>query len=207
MADRAVRHPGEVAVQGPTAVCHAALQQFDADPDVEVIVISRGSGSVEDLLPFSNETLLRAVAAARTPVVSAIGHDVDTPLLDHVADWRVDAHGRGQAGGARHAAQERQGVEQARQRARRAIATRVERAPPPRRPPFTPRDGRPDRHAQGTAGGGRGLTRRARHRTLASVHRAADQIAHLRARVRAPLRPCRRSSGGMPWCSTATATS
>ena len=51
-----------------------------------MIVIARGGGSVEDLLPFSNETLMRAVAAARTPVVSAIGHESDTPLLDLVAD-------------------------------------------------------------------------------------------------------------------------
>jgi exodeoxyribonuclease VII large subunit len=58
-------------------------------PEVDVIVIARGGGGVEDLLPFSNETLLRAVAAAVTPVVSAIGHDVDTPLLDFVADVRA----------------------------------------------------------------------------------------------------------------------
>jgi exodeoxyribonuclease VII large subunit len=64
----------------------AALQRLDADPVVDVIVIARGGGSVEDLLPFSNETLVRAVSAARTPVVSAIGHETDVPLLDHVAD-------------------------------------------------------------------------------------------------------------------------
>ena len=51
-----------------------------------MIVIARGGGSVEDLLPFSNEALLRAVAQARTPVVSAIGHETDRPLLDLVAD-------------------------------------------------------------------------------------------------------------------------
>ena len=77
-----------VAVQGPNAVSEivAALKRLDADPTVEVIVIARGGGGVEDLLPFSNETLVRAVSAARTPVVSAIGHETDAPLLDLVAD-------------------------------------------------------------------------------------------------------------------------
>jgi exodeoxyribonuclease VII large subunit len=77
-----------VATQGNTAVTEviAALQRLDADPDVGVIVIARGGGGVEDLLPFSNEALLRAVADARTPVVSAIGHETDRPLLDLVAD-------------------------------------------------------------------------------------------------------------------------
>lgn len=81
----------EVAVQGVNAVPEvtAALAELDADPHVDVIVIARGGGSVEDLLPFSNETLVRAVAAARTPVVSAIGHEQDTPLLDYVADLRA----------------------------------------------------------------------------------------------------------------------
>jgi exodeoxyribonuclease VII large subunit len=77
-------------VQGAQSVPHIlkALAKLDADPDVEVIVIARGGGSVEDLLPFSDEALCRAVSAARTPVVSAIGHEPDTPLLDHVADLR-----------------------------------------------------------------------------------------------------------------------
>src|SRR6185437_1680996 len=77
-----------VATQGATAVTEVvdALLRLDADPEVDVIVIARGGGSVEDLLPFSNETLIRAVSDARTPVVSAIGHESDVPLLDHVAD-------------------------------------------------------------------------------------------------------------------------
>ena len=82
---------GEAPVQGPTAV-PAILDQLavlDADPEVEVIIIARGGGSVEDLLPFSDETLLRAVADCRTPVVSAIGHEPDNPLLDLVADVRA----------------------------------------------------------------------------------------------------------------------
>ena len=80
-----------VAVQGPYAVTEVtdALGRLDRDPAVEVIVVARGGGSVEALLPFSDETLLRAVAACRTPVVSAIGHEPDVPLLDLVADVRA----------------------------------------------------------------------------------------------------------------------
>ncbi|MDP9115969.1 MAG: exodeoxyribonuclease VII large subunit [Actinomycetota bacterium] len=91
------RQPGvrfrieNVATQGPSAVNEivAALARLDSDGDVDLIVIARGGGSVEDLLPFSNETLLRAVVAARTPIVSAIGHETDKPLLDYVADLAV----------------------------------------------------------------------------------------------------------------------
>lgn len=81
----------EVAVQGPFAVTQIvdALASLDRDPEVDVIVIARGGGDVQELLAFSDETLLRAVAAARTPVVSAIGHEADAPLLDHVADVRA----------------------------------------------------------------------------------------------------------------------
>lgn len=81
----------EVAVQGAQAVTAVteAVAELDAMPLVDVIVIARGGGSVEDLLPFSNETLVRAVAACTTPVVSAIGHEQDAPLLDFVADVRA----------------------------------------------------------------------------------------------------------------------
>ncbi len=81
----------EVAVQGAAAVVEvsAALQELDANPDVDVIIITRGGGSFEDLLPFSDEGLIRLVATATTPIVSAIGHEKDAPLLDLVADWRA----------------------------------------------------------------------------------------------------------------------
>ena len=80
-----------VAVQGPEAAgaVRAALLELDAMAEVDVIVITRGGGSFEDLLPFSDESLVRAVAAAFTPVVSAIGHEEDSPLLDLVADVRA----------------------------------------------------------------------------------------------------------------------
>ena len=79
------------AVQGVNAVAQIveALRELDANPDVDVIVIARGGGSVEDLLPFSDETLCRAIAACRTPVVSAVGHEPDNPLCDLVADVRA----------------------------------------------------------------------------------------------------------------------
>lgn len=79
------------AVQGTGTVAQVvdALQLLDADPEVDVIIIARGGGSVEDLLPFSEEALQRAVAAANTPVVSAIGHEPDNPVLDNIADVRA----------------------------------------------------------------------------------------------------------------------
>nr|WP_308428451.1 exodeoxyribonuclease VII large subunit [Nocardiopsis terrae] len=81
----------QVAVQGERATREVieALHELDSRPEVDVIVIARGGGSMEDLLPFSDEALVRAVAAAATPVVSAIGHEQDAPLLDHVADVRA----------------------------------------------------------------------------------------------------------------------
>jgi exodeoxyribonuclease VII large subunit len=93
----AVRYPParfrviETAVQGAGAVPQilAALDRLDRDPEVDVIVLARGGGSFEDLLPFSDERLVRAVADCATPVVSAIGHEQDTPIVDHAADARA----------------------------------------------------------------------------------------------------------------------
>jgi len=80
-----------VTVQGPRAVADvaAALQELDALAEVDVIVVARGGGSLEDLLPFSDEKLVRAAADIVTPLVSAIGHEMDSPLLDLVADYRA----------------------------------------------------------------------------------------------------------------------
>lgn len=79
------------AVQGANAVAQIveALRALDGEPAVDVIVIARGGGSVEDLLPFSDETLCREIARCTTPVVSAIGHEPDNPLCDLVADVRA----------------------------------------------------------------------------------------------------------------------
>ncbi|MFZ9359894.1 MAG: exodeoxyribonuclease VII large subunit [Candidatus Nanopelagicales bacterium] len=97
MENTRLRWPGikfdvhEVAVQGvkSSSEVRAALAQLNAENEVEVIVITRGGGSFEDLLPFSDEMLLRAVAASNIPVISAIGHEQDNPLLDYVADLRA----------------------------------------------------------------------------------------------------------------------
>ena len=81
----------EVAVQGAAAVVEvsAALRELEAMSDVDVIIITRGGGSFEDLLPFSDESLVRLAASCETPIVSAIGHEKDSPLLDLVADYRA----------------------------------------------------------------------------------------------------------------------
>jgi exodeoxyribonuclease VII large subunit len=81
----------EVAVQGAAAVVEvsAALRELEDLEDVDVIIITRGGGSFEDLLPFSDESLVRLAASCTTPIVSAIGHEKDSPLLDLVADYRA----------------------------------------------------------------------------------------------------------------------
>lgn len=95
-AARATRFPGypivwrESLVSGASAAAQLidALNELDRDPRVEVVIIARGGGSFDDLLPFNDEQLCRAIAAASTPVVSAIGHEADAPLSDFVADLR-----------------------------------------------------------------------------------------------------------------------
>ncbi|MFM8515818.1 MAG: exodeoxyribonuclease VII large subunit [Actinomycetota bacterium] len=120
----------EVAVQGVNAVPEitAALAELDADPHVDVLVLARGGGSVEDLLPFSNETLVRAVATARTPVVSAIGHEQDSPLLDYVADLRASTPTDAAKRIVPSWAEESALITRLRDRARRTLLTAIERA-------------------------------------------------------------------------------
>ena len=81
----------EVAVQGAAAVVEVsqALRELEANPLVDVIIITRGGGSFEDLLPFSDESLVRLAADCTTAIVSAIGHEKDAPLLDLVAYYRA----------------------------------------------------------------------------------------------------------------------
>jgi exodeoxyribonuclease VII large subunit len=117
------------ATQGALAVPQLieALELLDRDPETDVIVIARGGGSVEDLLPFSDEALCRAVAAARTPVVAAIGHEPDTPLLDHVADLRCSTPTAAGRTIVPDLAEETARIAGLRDRARRALAGWVDR--------------------------------------------------------------------------------
>ena len=116
-----------VAVQGPKAVedVVGALRSLDALEEVDVIVVARGGGSVEDLLPFSNEGLLRVVSACRTPIVSAIGHEVDKPLLDLVADWAASTPTDAGKRIVPDVAAELEGIGQLRRRALHSLRTRL----------------------------------------------------------------------------------
>ena len=178
----------QVSIQGPNTVLEvsAALRDLDADHSVDVIVITRGGGSLEDLLPFSNEALIRAVAEALTPVVSAIGHDVDAPLLDFVADVRASTPTDAAKLVVPDVVEERAAIAQTRLRVSRALTSRVHAE---RRTLVSLRT-RPvmaDPRAMITARRQEldALTSRARRRVSASVHRAGDQVEHLRAQVRA----------------------
>jgi len=115
-------------VQGPSAVPQIleALARLDADPEIDVIILARGGGSVEDLLPFSDETLCRAVAACRTPVISAIGHEPDHPIVDDVADVRCSTPTDAGKRVVPDAAAELRAVQLGRHRMRRALAGWVE---------------------------------------------------------------------------------
>ncbi|MDO5093066.1 MAG: exodeoxyribonuclease VII large subunit, partial [Propionibacteriaceae bacterium] len=117
-------------VQGPSAAAEVmqALADLDAHPEVDVIVIARGGGSLEDLLPFSDEGLIRAVAACLTPVVSAIGHESDTPLLDFVADLRASTPTDAAARIVPDFTTEQGLVAEGRLRLRTAIAARLDQA-------------------------------------------------------------------------------
>ncbi len=103
-----------------------AVRALDA-AGVDVIVVARGGGSTEDLLPFSDEALVRAVHACRVPVVSAIGHEPDTPILDLVADVRASTPTDAAKRVVPDAAQEQSGLVQARGRLRGAVARLVDR--------------------------------------------------------------------------------
>jgi exodeoxyribonuclease VII large subunit len=111
------------AVQGVSAVTQLieSIARLDSDPEVDVIVLARGGGSMEDLLPFSDEALCRAVANCRTPVVSAIGHEPDHPIVDDVADVRCSTPTDAGKRVVPDAPAERRQVEQLQARARRAL--------------------------------------------------------------------------------------
>ncbi|MGC5562950.1 exodeoxyribonuclease VII large subunit [Streptomyces sp. FR-108] len=118
-----------VAVQGVHAVPQVvqAVKDLDALDAVDVIIVARGGGSVEDLLPFSDEQLVRAVAACRTPVVSAIGHEPDNPLLDHVADLRASTPTDAAKKVVPDVGEEYERVQFLRDRARRCVGSFIER--------------------------------------------------------------------------------
>ena len=118
----------EVAVQGAAAVVEVsqALQELEANPLVDVIIITRGGGSFEDLLPFSDETLVRLAASCKTPIVSAIGHEKDAPLLDLVADYRASTPTDAAKRVVPDIAQEISDIEKLRDRALRSLVARLD---------------------------------------------------------------------------------
>jgi exodeoxyribonuclease VII large subunit len=118
----------EVAVQGAVAVVEVsqALRELDADPLVDVIIITRGGGSFEDLLPFSDESLVRLAASCETPIVSAIGHEKDSPLLDLVADYRASTPTDAAKKVVPDIAQEFSDIEKLRDRALRSLVARLD---------------------------------------------------------------------------------
>ena len=176
-----------VAVQGPTAVASVvdALHRLQADREVDVIVIARGGGSVEDLLPFSDETLCRAVAACRTPVVSAIGHEPDAPLLDLVADLRCSTPTDAGRRIVPDVAEEQARLDGLRARGRRRLGALVDRASD---------DVAALRHrgrhrlvsrVEGAVAEAVGLRDRARRCIVSRVDTAVADLEHARARVTA----------------------
>jgi exodeoxyribonuclease VII large subunit len=118
----------EVTVQGAAAVVEvsAALRDLEADSDVDVIIITRGGGSFEDLLPFSDESLIRLAASCETPIVSAIGHEKDSPLLDLVADYRASTPTDAAKRVVPDIAEEIAQIQKMRDRAFRALSSKVE---------------------------------------------------------------------------------
>jgi len=118
----------EVTVQGAAAVVEvsAALRELEADSEVDVIIITRGGGSFEDLLPFSDESLIRLAASCEKPIVSAIGHEKDSPLLDLVADYRASTPTDAAKRVVPDIAEEIANIQKLRDRAFRALSARVE---------------------------------------------------------------------------------
>jgi exodeoxyribonuclease VII large subunit len=176
------------SVQGPAAAGEVmtALRKLDADDTVEVIVIARGGGSLEDLLPFSDEGLIRAVSQTKTPVVSAIGHEPDSPLLDLVADLRASTPTDAAKRIVPDVREELDGVRLLRERGLRAITSWLDRevhalaairSRPALAAPVTGLQRRSDEIAA--------LVERSRRTLTHRLDRASDDIAHRLASVRA----------------------
>ncbi|MBW8481507.1 exodeoxyribonuclease VII large subunit [Actinomadura parmotrematis] len=174
------------AVQGNQAVPQVleALRRLDADPAIEVIVIARGGGAMEDLLPFSDEALVRAVAAARTPVVSAIGHEQDAPILDLVADLRASTPTDAAKKVVPDVREQLQLVHQLRDRGRRVISGGLDRERAWLRAVRSrPALADPVREIERQAEQVDALRERARRSLAARLDRAADELSHTRARL------------------------
>jgi exodeoxyribonuclease VII large subunit len=163
-----------------------ALKVLDADPAVDVIVLARGGGSTEDLLPFSDEALCRAVFACHTPVVSAIGHETDVPLLDFVADVRASTPTDAAKRIVPDFAEEQRTVHLARQRLDRAVSHLLDRERQfvqsmRTRPALARPEAALDTHAEDIAGLLGRADRCLRHR----LDRADTELHHTLARLRA----------------------
>lgn len=177
----------EVVVQGDSAAraVTRALQELQGIAGIDVIVITRGGGSAEDLLPFSDEALIRAVAACPIPIVSAIGHEQDAPLLDYAADYRASTPTDAAARIVPDLGEQHEMVSALRQRSTRALLMRLDRE--------SDRVARWAAHP-GLADPSQNLDRYAReigdqrHRyTRALAHKlqsATDQLGHLNAQLR-----------------------
>ncbi|MGY1727616.1 exodeoxyribonuclease VII large subunit [Geodermatophilus sp. SYSU D01062] len=175
-------------VQGVNAAASVidGLQRLDRDPEVEVIVIARGGGSVEDLLPFSDEGLVRAIAACRTPVVTAVGHETDTTLVDHVADVRAATPTDAAHRVVPEIGEQRRLVDGLRDRARHLLTVRLEQSERwlesvRSRPVLAD----PERLLHGRADDVAALRDRARRTLTHRVESAERDVDHARARVAA----------------------
>ncbi|RKS71998.1 exodeoxyribonuclease VII large subunit [Actinomadura pelletieri DSM 43383] len=174
------------AVQGSYAVGEVmeALGALDADPEIDVIIIARGGGAMEDLLPFSDEALVRAVSAARTPVVSAIGHEQDSPILDLVADVRASTPTDAAKKTVPDVREQLQLVRQLRDRGRRCLAGGLEREEAWLRSIRSrPALADPVREIERQSEQVMALRDRSRRCLSGALDRAGDQLAHTRARL------------------------
>jgi exodeoxyribonuclease VII large subunit len=174
------------AVQGQYAVSEVvtALEKLDGDPLIDVIIITRGGGSLEDLLPFSDEALVRAVSACRTPVVSAIGHEQDAPILDLVADLRASTPTDAAKKVVPDVREQLVLVRQLRDRGRRSVTGRLDREQAwvtnvRSRPALAD----PVREVERKAEQVLALRDRTRRSLSGALDRAADQLSHTRARL------------------------
>jgi exodeoxyribonuclease VII large subunit len=178
----------EVTVQGAAAVSEVsdALRELEANKDVEVIIITRGGGSFEDLLPFSDESLVRLAASCETPIVSAIGHEKDAPLLDLVADYRASTPTDAAKRVVPDILEEIAMIDALRDRARRTLVSRID-LEVTRISNFTNRPVMKDPHVLITTRADiiAGLRDRSNRSFGASIKLAKEELKQVKARVRA----------------------